>query len=207
MASTWRRPASRESEVIRGAQDDSDRHIKLADASRSRVTDLDGELIRHHHAAFGWALACCRWDPAFAEDVLQNSYLKMLDGRARTNGTADFRGFLFGVIRRTAMEERRRRVIRSALTLAFLRQEHVDTDGLEPLICDESSRELVRALEQLSARQRDVLTLVFYQDLTIAEAAEVLGISLGSARVHYERGKAQLRRLLSPFSGNSDDAR
>jgi RNA polymerase sigma-70 factor (ECF subfamily) len=40
------------------------------------------------------------------------------------------------------------------------------------------------------------LHLVFYQDLTIAAAADVLGISLGSARVHYERGKAQLRRHL-----------
>jgi DNA-directed RNA polymerase specialized sigma24 family protein len=48
----------------------------------------------------------------------------------------------------------------------------------------------------LSPRQREVLHLVFYQDLTIAAAAGVLNISIGSARVHYERGKAQLRRLL-----------
>jgi len=160
------------------------------------VTDLDGELIRHHQAAFGWALACCRWDPTLAEDVLQMSYLKVLDGRARANGSADFRGFLFGVIRRTAMEERRRRAIRSALTLSFLQHDRVDAEGLDSIISDEASRELVRALEHLSARQREVLMLVFYQDLTIAAAAEVLGISLGSARVHYERGKAQLRRLL-----------
>ena len=57
-------------------------------------------------------------------------------------------------------------------------------------------RELIAALETLSARQRDVLHLVFYQELTIAAAAEVLGISVGSARAHYERGKANLRRIL-----------
>jgi len=60
---------------------------------------------------------------------------------------------------------------------------------------DDTTR-LVRALERLSARQRQVLHLVFYEDLTIAEAAAVAGISVGTARTHYERGKAALRKLL-----------
>jgi RNA polymerase sigma-70 factor (ECF subfamily) len=38
---------------------------------------------------------------------------------------------------------------------------------------------------------------VFYQDLTIREAADVLEVSLGTARVHYERGKKRLRELLA----------
>jgi RNA polymerase sigma factor (sigma-70 family) len=164
------------------------------------VADLDDELARHHRAAFGWALACCRWDRTAAEDVLQTAYLKVIDGRARFAEEAEFRTFLFGVIRRTASEERRRRAIRATLSLGVLGRDHptpsVQQVGAADLIRDETSLRLLTALGKLSARQRDVLHLVFYQDLTIAAAADVLGVSVGSARVHYERGKAHLRRLL-----------
>ena len=56
-----------------------------------------------------------------------------------------------------------------------------EASGLRGIIREETSRELIAALSQLASRQRDVLHLVFYQDLSIAAAASVLGISLGSA--------------------------
>jgi RNA polymerase sigma-70 factor, ECF subfamily len=163
------------------------------------VADLDDELARHHRAAFGWALACCRWDRTAAEDVLQTACLKVIDGRAPFRGQSEFRTFFFGVIRRTAIDERRRRAVRAVLPLALFTRDAAITvlpAGLAEIERAESSRQLVAALNQLSPRQREVLHLVFYQDLTIAAAAEVLGVSLGAARAHYERGKAQLRRLL-----------
>ena len=172
------------------------------------MADLADELARHHRAAFGWALACCRWDPAAAEDVLHTAYLKIVDGRARYAGRAEFRTFLFGVIRRTASEERRHRAARRALSLSWLtRNVHepmVPAVGLGTIARDETNRALIAALAQLSARQREVLHLVFYQDLSIADAAGIIGISVGSARVHYERGKAQLRRLLGEDATHAD---
>ena len=98
-------------------------HLQNVTLHPSIVADFDDQLSRHHRAAFGWALACCRWDRTAAEDVLHTAYLKLMDGRARFDGHAQFRTFLFGVIRRTASEERRRRVIRETLSLGVLRRE------------------------------------------------------------------------------------
>ena len=60
----------------------------------------------------------------------------------------------------------------------------------------ETQTRFQRALEQLPVRQRQTLHLVFYQDLSLREAAGVMGISVGSAGRHYERGKKRLRESL-----------
>jgi RNA polymerase sigma-70 factor (ECF subfamily) len=164
-----------------------------------QASDLEAELTRCHAAAFGWALACCRWNREAADDVLQASYLKVVDGRAQFEGRASFRTWLFGVIRRTAAEHRRRELLRRVLPLTWLdgRSEgHARDDQPGALIRTEAANRLVAALARLPRRQREVLHLVFYEDLSIAAAAEVLAISLGTARTHYERGKRALRILL-----------
>jgi RNA polymerase sigma-70 factor, ECF subfamily len=153
-----------------------------------------------HPASFGWALQCCRWDRQEAEDVLQEAYVKALDGRARFDGRSRLKTWLFAVIRRTAAERRRGRWARALLSLRW-RDGH---PGGSPAVATpealagdaETARELREALSTLPARQGEVLHLVFYQDLTLEQAAQVLGISLGSARTHYHRGKRSLRERL-----------
>jgi DNA-directed RNA polymerase specialized sigma24 family protein len=56
------------------------------------MSDLETELARHHRAAFGKALACCRWDRTVAEDVLQATYLKVVDGQAQFGSRPSGRG-------------------------------------------------------------------------------------------------------------------
>jgi len=162
--------------------------------------DLTAELGQLHAAAFGWALSCCGWDRTAAEDVQQATYLKLLDGRARFDGRSAFRTFVFGVIARTAHEFRRRSLLSRWLPLASLLFGPEAADGrpdpATALTQAEETTRLARALGRLPARQRQVLHLVFYEDLTIAEAAAIAGVSLGTARTHYERGKAALRKLL-----------
>ena len=164
--------------------------------------ELERELLRVHEASFGWALHCARFDRSEAEDVLQQSYLKVLDGSARFGGRSVFQTWLFGVIRRTASERRRGHAMRSLLLdrwLGVARHElRPAEEPLALLVRDAESRALLGALSQLSARQGELLHLVFYQNFTIEQAAAVLGLRLGTARTHYERGKARLRVLLSP---------
>lgn len=173
---------------------------------RMRPDDLRSELERNHAGAFGWALTCCRWDRSQAEDTLQATYLKILDGRARFDGNSTFRTWLFGVVRRTAAEQRRsvsryRRRLERWIARRSSDTASANSDPAQSVVRSETSRALIQALNQLPLRQREVLHLVFYQDLTIAEASDVLSISLGTARTHYERGKTTLRRLLE---GNVD---
>ena len=158
---------------------------------------LELELEHLHAAAFGWALACCAGDRAAAEDALQASYLKILDGGARFDGRASFRTWLFAVVRRTAAKQWRRAALRRFVPLGF----HDATPDHRPdpaaaLARSEETMRLSAAVNSLPRRQREVLHLVFYQEMTIAEAATVAGVSLGTARTHYERGKAALRKLL-----------
>jgi RNA polymerase sigma factor (sigma-70 family) len=156
--------------------------------------ELEGELERLHRAGYAWSLSCCRGDREEAEDVLQESYLKTLDGRARYAGSSSFKTFLFGVVRRTAAE-RRRRTWFHRLLLAAWSQASVEAPHPSKGIEARSSR-LEGALARLAARQREVLDLVFGHDMTVEEAAHALGISTGSARVHYHRGKKRLRQAL-----------
>ena len=170
--------------------------------------ELKRELERAHADCFGWAMACCGRDRDDAEEVLQTVYLTVLDGRARYDGRSSFRTWLFGVIRLTAASERRKAWLRGLLLEReagggrreagiFAPNSFAAPDAGAEV---ESRREaLVRSLGRLASRQREVLQLVFYHDLTVDEAATVMGVSVGSARTHYARGKARLATLL----GNS----
>lgn len=170
-----------------------------AEATLMETQDLRAQLEQHHSSSFGWAMGCCRRDATEAEDVLHNVYVKVLEGKARFSGDSSFKTWLFAVIRKTASDQRRRNFLRSTIMMraservvASSRPEHPDESAYR----GEMQTIFQRALGRLSSRQRETLELVFYHDLKIEEAAAVMGVSLGSARTHYERGKKRLRELL-----------
>lgn len=174
---------------------------ELQDMQSSPVDDtgLRAALEQHHAMSYGWALSCCSSNPTDAEDILQTVYQKILEGRARYEGRAGFKTWLFAVIRNTAASERRRNWIRFLRLGAYQKERESDfqpaDNGVE--LEDTERIEFFRSmLAKLPRRQREILHLVFYQDFTIEAAAKAMGVSLGSARTHYDRAKKQLAQLL-----------
>ena len=167
---------------------------------------IDPDAIREqletlHAESFAWALTCCAFDPAEAEDVLQMSYLKILDNRASYGGHSAFKTWLFGVIRFTAREQRRWAWLRSWRQTTLDAAAQRPSMEMRPDQAAARSKAIARvqtACERLPARQREVIMLVFHHELALDEAAGVMGVSPGSARKHYQRGKEQLRALLGP---------
>ncbi len=167
------------------------------------IPELKAELEKHHEASFGWALSCCRHNRADAEEVLQTVYLKILQGKARYRGEASLQTWLFAVIRKTAISERRKQLLRTLTSIGGAPK--ADSLNSQPVVEFERSemqRRFQQALKCLPARQQETLHLVFYQGLTLREAADVMGVSIGSARRHYERGKKRLRETLDEKEGD-----
>jgi RNA polymerase sigma-70 factor (ECF subfamily) len=172
--------------------------IAAAEERAMDEAELRCQLERAHADCFGWAMACCSRDRDHAEEVLQTVYLTVLEGQARYDGRSTFRTWLFGVIRRTAASERRKMWLRGLLLerrAGDIRPEPNASPDAE-LERDSRCNLLRHALTDLAARQREVLELVFYHDLTVEDAATVMGVSIGSARTHYARGKARLAAIL-----------
>jgi RNA polymerase sigma-70 factor (ECF subfamily) len=170
-------------------------------------TELQQALARMHTASFGWALWCCDHRRDEAEDVLQTAYLKVLDQSATFDGRSSLRTWLFGVIRRTAAARHRRQRVRQLLFDRWLSTQPTSASAADPetIACEsERSRNLRQAVAALSARQRQVVHLVFYQDLTVEEASRVMNVPVGTARTHFDRGKRRLRAILAGQEADHD---
>ena len=167
------------------------------------MDNLHQQLKELHQESFGWALRCCVGCQEEAEDVLQTVYLKVLEGKAAFKGKSTFRTWLFSIIRFTAIDAMRRSKARQKkLDLVKVEWERTTANVEQPETeVQESSADDLATFQQilnaLPGRQREVLQLVFYHDCTIAEAASIMGVSLGSARTHYERAKATCRKKLT----------
>jgi RNA polymerase sigma-70 factor (ECF subfamily) len=159
------------------------------------------ELAQLHKSAFGWAMVCCGRNRDLAAEVLHQAYCRILAGDASFAGNSKFSTWVFGVIRHVAHEEirrrqRQRRLFQPNTPIAAQACAVVDSEHATIEQC-ELAEQLCSALEELSDRQREVLHLTFYENMTIEQAANILDITVGSARQHYQRGKAALRRILA----------
>jgi RNA polymerase sigma-70 factor (ECF subfamily) len=150
-------------------------------------TQLDHLLKIHHRDAYLWARQCCSFNDDLAKDVLQQVYLKILEGKATLNDEEKAKTWIFSIIRYTAIDHLRKTgkfiSIEDAEEIAEI-EEEIDLTDYKAII------------SLLPRMQQEVILMVFYHQMTIEQSAEVLEISLGTARTHYERGKKNLKKLI-----------
>ncbi len=160
--------------------------------------DFQVEIKKHHKQAYAWAMQCCGLERETALDVLQDSYLKVLEGSANFKSKSSFKTWLFAIIRNTSIDHYKNR----QKTLKVIRNLKDNQENAGGLIQQSKAEKLKVLLNQLSPKQSKLITLVFYHDQTIDEAAKIMNISLGSARTHYERGKKALKKLMEKEKTN-----
>jgi RNA polymerase sigma-70 factor (sigma-E family) len=147
------------------------------------------------------ALAGSRAD---GEDLLQAALERLLRSKHRVEG--DLEGYLRRILynlaadgwRRRATGERRLRLIRDTPSPA------VDA-GPAPAV--DLRDALVRLLAQLPPRQRTVIVLRFWAQLSEAETAAMLGCSEGAIKSAASRGLARLRELAAQRQDDSGPGR
>lgn len=151
-----------------------------------------------HQDAYHWARQCVNYSDEQAEDVLQTVYLKILNGKARYNNRSGLKTWLYSVIRFTAADTFRSTRKQVSLDAAAEQTEEPEMNTLDEHF-------YASALKQLSTNQSQVLLLVFYHNYTLEAVAEVMGLSIGTIRTHYDRGKKKLRQILEKEKNTTYD--
>ena len=141
-----------------------------------------------------------RLGPEAAEDVSAETFAIAFHGRRRYDLTrSDARPWLYGiatnVIGRHRRAERRRNQ-----TLARANAEWITPfdDGVDArLSAQRVGPRLASALNRLSAKERDLLLLIAWADLTYEETAQALDLPLGTVRSRLHRIRKKVRRAFS----------
>jgi RNA polymerase sigma-70 factor (ECF subfamily) len=163
----------------------------IAGDERAYAALYDRFGVRLYRTAFG--IVRSRQN---AEDVVQDVFLGVLKSRQRLGAVRDLTAYLFTALRRAAGRSAQRRargpVLSEAAVDAAAAAEH-PRDDRRP--CGER---LQRALLALPPEQREVVLLKIDGELTFAQIAEVIGVSMNTAASRYRYALEKLRKLLEP---------
>lgn len=135
-------------------------------------------------------LLCGDWHRA--EDLVQTTFTKLYLAWNRASRHEVLDAYVRQILLRTFLDERRR---------GWWRQEHVANEVMEQAVAADSPEErlvLLRALAGVPPRQRAVLVLRYWEDLSIEETASLLECSPGTVKSQAARGLETLRRVLAP---------
>jgi RNA polymerase sigma-70 factor (ECF subfamily) len=158
--------------------------------ARVQAGDRDSfrSIVRHfERAAYVVALSLVR-DPGLAEDIVQESFLKVYSELSPLREPSRFSAWLSQIVRRRALNARRHQKVLAALAqhAAELKKE------LPP----ERIRELLEALDQIDEDHRTALLAFYVEGLSYLEIAALLDVPASTVRGRLYKAKIALRRLM-----------
>jgi RNA polymerase sigma-70 factor (ECF subfamily) len=135
-------------------------------------------------------------DHVHVEDLVQQTLLASLEGRERYRREARFETFLLAIARFQLYSHYRRARRAAAIDFSLDSVRDLGTSPSEAIAKRADHRALFDALQTLPLEQQIVLELVYWEELSGAELAEVLGISTNGAYTRLHRAKLALRAAL-----------
>lgn len=136
-------------------------------------------------------LLCGDWHRA--EDLVQTALAKVYAvwPKLHRNGTVD--GYVRKVLVRTAIDDSRSAFRRRESVVDAVPDTVASTTGVDDRL------EVREALDSLPPRQRAVVVLRYWEDLSVEETARLLGCHEGTVKSQAAKGLAALRPLLAPI--------
>ncbi|MEV7191578.1 RNA polymerase sigma factor [Streptomyces sp. NPDC093510] len=172
---------------------------------RSRDEPERFAVLFDRHADSVYRYAARRLGPEAAEDLMADTFTTAFQQRHRYDpARADARPWLFGIatnlISRHRRAEARRFKALAQVPAPVPHDEPVADLAVARAGAEGIRTDLAAALARLSARHRDVVLLVAWADLNYEEAAQALGVPIGTVRSRLHRARSTLREAL----GGSD---
>ncbi len=166
---------------------------------RPSPTEFERQMLPHLDGAYRLALWLVR-DPASAQDVVQDSYLKAHNAWGRFQ-PGNARAWLFTIVRRQAYDwlrrERGREVVDVDDEAAWAPEDAVklrDEDTPEQtLIAAQTAQRLREALMALPPAFREVIMLKDIEDMPCKTIAHILDVPMGTVMSRLARGRDMLR--------------
>ena len=178
----------------------------ILNASNGELDAFNQLVLQYQDLAYHHAYALLG-DPAQAEDATQESFIKAFQALNTLRGVS-FRGWLLKIVTNSAYDLMRRaqRHPTQALYPEDENGEEVEsaawlvdpTSDVQDIVEEhERSSQIYQALDELPEAFRSVLTLIDVNDMDYTEAADVLGVPLGTVKSRLARARLQMRGKLS----------
>ncbi len=171
-----------------------------ADApARMRSEEFAAFCDKRRERALRLAFRLLGGDHATAEDVVQNAFLRAHRALVGFRGDASLDTWFYRILVNEVQRQRRWQGLRRLL---FGADRETAPEPVDPRPTRDPGlrRRIAAALERLSPGQREAFVLVHLEELTVNEAAEVLGKAAGTVKSHLHRALAALRGELADLN-------